>query len=59
MQSAEKQMTVTVTNIMPGANTTYMFRKRPRRQQTIWRQAVISVVGVVLASGIVVWFALA
>ncbi len=52
-------MTVTVTNVMPGANTTYMFRKRPRRQHDICRRTAIPVLGLLLATGIVLWFALA
>jgi hypothetical protein len=56
-------MTVTVTNMMPataagGLNTTYMYRKRPRRQHDLCRRVSIPVLGLLLATVIVLWFVL-
>lgn len=51
-------MTVTVTSIPGGLNTTYMYRKRPRRQHDICRRASIPVLGVLLATVIIMWFVL-
>ena len=55
-------MTVTVTNMMPaaagGLNTTYMYRKRPRRQHDLCRRVSIPVLGLLLATVIVMWFVL-
>lgn len=56
-------MTVTVTNMMPclpanGMNTTFMFRKRPKHRQDALRRIVVPVFGILLAAGLVLWFAL-
>ena len=56
-------MTVTVTNIIPGTtglHTTYMYSKRPRgvRRLDSLRRAMIPVLGVLLATTLILWFTL-
>lgn len=58
-------MTVTVTNMIPSVpvvtgvgSTTFMFRKRPRHRYDALRRFLVPVFGVMLAAGLILWFAL-
>ncbi len=59
-------MTVTVTNMIPsvpvvtsgGGNTTFMFRRRPKHRHDALRRFLVPVMGGILATGLILWFAL-